>query len=193
MVTQHNCYYSIVHLTSISFIFLEMRGLLVLLAFFFTGQAHRSWNQRSPRFWHSYSEDFTTPPGWTDTWQEVETLVPKAPSSKLIVEWPNNLKIETNAITSVGLMTERPKLKWKKEKGALYTVMAIDGGIRLLLPQVFLHWMVSDISRYKLYFLTQWNGGMEAEAVQPHPILFLFISKTSLDPPSPPPPPEAFF
>ena len=32
---------------------------------------------------------------------------------------------------------------------------------------------------------TQWNGGIEAEAVQPHPILFLFlfISKTSLDPP----------
>ena len=77
-------------------------------------------------------------------WQQVEFLVPEVPPSEVTVECPL-VKITPNASTSVGWMTERPVLKWKAERGALYTVMIIDGGIQALLPQVFLHWMVTNI------------------------------------------------
>ena len=75
--------------------------------------------------WNYRSVDSSPHSGWK-AWQEVENLVPEAPSSKLIVKWPNNGKIEPNAFTSVGLMTERPNLQWKTEPGALYTVMVLD-------------------------------------------------------------------
>ena len=127
-----------------------MRGLVVFFALCATSQAHGFWNQRSSRFrsaprWNYRSVDFSPSPGWKKAWQEVGNLVPDAPSSKLIVKWPNNGKIEPNASTSVGLMTERPNLQWKTEPGALYTVMVLDAGIKRVLPQVFFHWMVANI------------------------------------------------
>merc|ERR1711910_189393 len=62
------------------------------------------------------------------------------------IDWPNNVQIvEPNATTSVGLMTNRPRLTWPSEPGALYTVMVIDAGIQRVLPKVYMHWMVTNI------------------------------------------------
>ena len=47
--------------------------------------------------------------------------------------------------TSVGLMTERPKLMWAAEPGALYMVVLVDAGIQSVLPKVYAHWMVTNI------------------------------------------------
>ena len=91
------------------------------------------------------SIDFSPPPGWSDTWEQVKNLIPDAPSSKLVVEWPNNVNIKPGATVPVGLMKERPRLKWKTELSALYTLMLIDGGLKRIFPKVFIHWMVANI------------------------------------------------
>ena len=67
------------------------------------GKLHSAprWNFRS-----SIASDLTLPSGWSNTWRHVERLVRQAPPSKLVVEWQNNVKIEPNMTTIVGLMTE---------------------------------------------------------------------------------------
>jgi len=116
-----------------------MRGLSLVAALLTIAEVSSFWSGRAQ------SLDFTAGPEWRNAWKQVAELVPVAPSSKLVVEWPNNAKIEPNATTSVGLMTERPTLNWKSERGALYTVMIMDAGIKYLLPQVLMHWMVTNV------------------------------------------------
>ena len=42
-------------------------------------------------------------------------------------------------------MGKRPTLYWPSERGQLYTVMIIDGGIKQVLPKGYMHWMVTNI------------------------------------------------
>ena len=85
-------------------------------------------------------------PGWLSAWEEVDQVVGEAPPQRLMINWANNVEIvEPNATTSVGLMTNRPRLTWPSEPGALYTVMVIDAGIQRVLPKVYMHWMVTNI------------------------------------------------
>merc|ERR1712209_82132 len=85
-------------------------------------------------------------PGWSSAWEEVDQVVGEAPPQRLMINWANNVEIvEPNATTSVGLMTNRPRLTWPSEPGALYTVMVIDAGIQRVLPKVYMHWMVANI------------------------------------------------
>ena len=75
----------------------------------------------------------------------MEEFVPVAPSNKLVVEWPNNVTIEPGQYANVEWMTTRPKLKWETERGALYTVLLLDAGIKRVLPMMAFHWGVSNI------------------------------------------------
>merc|ERR1711963_1031615 len=85
-------------------------------------------------------------PGWLSAWEEVDQVVGEAPPQRLMINWANNVEIvEPNATTSVGLMTNGPRLTWPSEPGALYTVMVIDAGIQRVLPKVYMHWMVANI------------------------------------------------
>ena len=89
------------------------------------------------------SNQFTKPDDWDQQWESVE--VPAAPPAKLVVEWPNNVRIEPGDFANVDWMTTRPKLKWEAERGALYSVVLLDAGIKRVLPEMFFHWGVSNI------------------------------------------------
>ena len=79
-----------------------------------------------------------------ELWKQVEEIVPEAPCEALTVDWPY-VRAELNDTTSVGLIMDRPELEWKTEEDALYTVMIVDGGIQRVLPDVYFHWLVTNI------------------------------------------------
>ena len=133
-----------------------MRGYLFFISLLYSTKSHAYRKHGSSSYSYNYfgpnsnsrsflGGQFSVSSDWEEQWEAVKTLVPVAPSSKLVVEWPNNVKIEPGAFSNVEWMTTRPKLKWETERGALYTVMAVDGGIKRVLPQVFFHWGVTNI------------------------------------------------
>ena len=118
-----------------------MRGFLFILALCLV-QSHAffGWNYRS-----RYAAQAELPADWETVWEQVGELVETPPSQKLVVEWPNDVNVQPNDTIPVGWMGERPTLYWPSERGELYTVMIIDGGIKRILPKGYVHWMVTNI------------------------------------------------
>ena len=57
--------------------------------------------------------------------------------SKLDIKWENSRYVKPGDTVPVTVMTSRPaNLKWASERGALYTLMLLDGGIDRVLPQM---------------------------------------------------------
>merc|ERR1719499_382437 len=124
-----------------------MRDYFCLLSFFISPLlAHSFWRYKSSSGYSGVSgRSFQVSSGWAQQWEPIKNLVPEIPPSKLIVEWPNNVKIDPGSYANVEWMTSKPTLRWKEERGALYTVMLVDAGIKRVLPKGFLHWEVINI------------------------------------------------
>ena len=63
-----------------------------------------------------------------------------APPSKLDIKWENSRYVEAGDTVPVTVMTDRPtQLRWRAERGALYTVMLLDAGLSLIIMAVCSH------------------------------------------------------
>jgi len=58
--------------------------------------------------------------------------------------------VEPGDFINVDWMTTKPKLSWEAERGALYSVVLLDAGIKRVQPQVFFHWGVTNIPGNKI-------------------------------------------
>ena len=53
-----------------------------------------------------------------------------APPSKLDIKWENSRYVQPGDRIPVTVMGDRPtQLRWRAERGALYTVMLLDAGL----------------------------------------------------------------
>jgi len=80
---------------------------------------------------------------WTAT-GEVPNKLAQAPPAPLYMSF-NGRKVSPNDTIPTENMLSRPNLKWKPERGALYTIMLIDFGIERLEGLQYFHWMVTNV------------------------------------------------
>jgi len=83
-------------------------------------------------------------PGLEEVFEPVKDLIPEIPKYLLNVEYPD-VEVTPNITLHSGLLTERPKLSWPTEPGALYTVILWDANIQYFLPKRIIFWMVTNI------------------------------------------------
>ena len=68
--------------------------------------------------------------------QAISEVFSPAPATKAELRWAESREVEPGDVIPVNVMTEVPtSLTWPVERGALYTVMLLDGGIKRVLPK----------------------------------------------------------
>jgi len=134
----------------------------VFLALFSPAQSlNNRWTQVNGMRWgHGYNNPFNflarlpnlyrvnTPASrssWESLWGGLPFYTGEIPSQELKVEFPFGYTVKTNDSTSLGLVTNRPRLSWPADPTALYTVMLVDSEIECILPQQYIFWMVTNI------------------------------------------------
>ena len=72
--------------------------------------------------------------GWNADWEAVSDVLSPAPPSKLDIKWENSRYVQPGDRIPVTVMGDRPtQLRWRAERGALYTVMLLDAGLWLIM------------------------------------------------------------
>ena len=74
----------------------------------------------------------------------VPNKLAEIPPNPLYMRYKRKI-VTPSATISTGRMLDRPTLRWKAEKGAMYTVFIIDFGIERLEGLQYVHWLTSNV------------------------------------------------
>merc|ERR1712110_174430 len=83
---------------------------------------------------------------WEKIWAGVHKYDGEIPKREARIHYPFGVTVRPNETVDSGLLTSRPQMSWPiDDDNALYTVLIVDNGIEQLLPNQFIHWLVTNI------------------------------------------------
>jgi hypothetical protein len=150
----------------------------------FVGHSHYNTYRHYGYFRHA-----GRPPHWEKDWQQVSD-VSDVPPARAEVAW-GRLRVQPNITIAAGDITERPRMSWPYEHGALYTVLITDAWSDRVLPKPFIFWTVTNIPGNQVEmgtevfdYVTPWSivpkadGTFETDPLKSaHPILVLVFKQ----------------
>ena len=87
---------------------------------------------------------------WTAT-KEVPDKLSQIPPQPLYMMYNRKTVFPNDTITTDDMLA-RPNMKWRVEKGSLYTIIMVDFGIERLGGKQYFHWLVANVPNiYNIY------------------------------------------